>query len=62
MRAWYKCNLTNYAPHIEAISLFINGPWGDGGVDSEAGKCFVDCTLRETGMVSTLCTVQILGS
>lgn len=53
--AWQTCNETYNVPFYEGIDLFQNPPWSDdrSRVDRMV-KCLVDCTLRATGVVSTV--------
>lgn len=50
--AWLKCNETHSVPFDESIEMFQNPPRGDERYFNRAAKCLVDCTMRETGIVS----------
>lgn len=50
--AWLKCNETYKVPFDEAIDIFQNPPRGDERFMSREAKCLVDCTMRNTGVVS----------
>ncbi|KAJ6624462.1 hypothetical protein Bhyg_16574 [Pseudolycoriella hygida] len=52
VKAWLKCNETFVIPFEDGIDLFQNPPWGEERIASYEAKCLVDCTLRETGVMS----------
>lgn len=58
--SWQKCKTTAPAPYQEAIDIlvYLQSDLSAQRSVSKAGKCNIDCTLRETGVVSELTMTQ----
>ncbi|XP_037030956.1 uncharacterized protein LOC119070631 [Bradysia coprophila] len=50
--AWLKCNETYSVPFDEGIDMFQNPPRGDERYMRREAKCLVDCTMRNTGVMT----------
>ncbi|KAJ6648197.1 hypothetical protein Bhyg_03423, partial [Pseudolycoriella hygida] len=51
LKAWMKCNETFKVPFDDGVALFANIP-DDGRHVNTSVKCLVDCTIRETGLMT----------
>lgn len=54
---WLKCNKTFPVPYNEGRGIFHYDVWSDKQYVSQTVKCFVDCTLRESRVVSKVINV-----